>query len=443
MRFAKQPGGSSDTEPFSLRLLPARHEIWLITALLVLGTGAILALEPLLTRSNQALGPHTVALFVPFFAGLVYLAYHTFATARADGVSAIPIIICLLLSVLFLHALFQPIAHYHGDDPWRYSVYAHNMLREHTLWGSGGVYYKHHGKDFIDQPGYRYYLAAMIWLTGGENRLTQLLNLTALLAVLTVGAAVSRRLESPLGRFTALILILSAPYAAKNVVQGLSEWLAVSLGVLYAGALLRDRQFLAIVLLALIPFVRQNLIPVAVALAALQVFATRRYVLVLPFLLVFLLPVYHNLYYAGDFRLLVENKGAILNLSVPTHELAARTLHLFAWKLGTYVGIPNEHIDLHTIAAALLFAPASFLGLIYFSLWRPPASRLLCIVILALLVGPTVFFGHAYYPRFVYTNYVMGFMGLLALGHLRPASERSTGEAGNEVEAAAVRNRPT
>ena len=41
--------------------------------------------------------------------------------------------------------------------------YAHHMLREHTLWGGDQLL---HGADrsrtYLDQPGYRYYLAAAI-----------------------------------------------------------------------------------------------------------------------------------------------------------------------------------------------------------------------------------------------------------------------------------------
>ncbi|MFZ0486193.1 MAG: hypothetical protein WAL83_04285 [Arenicellales bacterium] len=391
-------------------------------AVLAGGALAIWLLKPSLSSSDQALGPHTAALFVPFAAGLVALARYAWRRGPGNGMPATPLVVFVLLSTLFLKVLFQPIAHYRGDDPWRYSVYAHNMLDEGTLWGSDGVYYKHGQKAFVDQPGYRYYLAATIWLSGGENRLTQILSLLLLLTVLTLGVSTLTRFDTSLSRYATLILMLSAPYAAKNVVQGLSEWLAVSLAILYVAALTRDRHILAIALLALVPFVRQNLIPIAVALAAIQVAVTRRYVLALPFAALFLLPVYHNLYYAGDFRLLVENRGAILHLATPLGSLVPHTLQLLTWKLGTYVGIPKDHIDLHTIAAALLFAPAALLGTLYFTFVRPASPRVLCVAALMLIAGPTMLFGSAYFPRFIYTNYTLAFLSFIALAHLWPNS---------------------
>ncbi len=403
----------------ALRLHKA--EPWILGMLLVGAVAAVLTLKPLLYTNNHALGPHASALFVPFMAGLAILFYLHLSRDRMGWQALTPLIVCILLSTLFFYAFLQPIEHYRGDDPWRYSLYAHEMLEHGTLWGSSSAYHGAETRHFVDQPGYRYFLAGMIWLCGGENRILQLATLLVLLASLAIGVSSLKRLESPLARFTTLILLLAAPYAAKNAVQGLSEWLAVSLAILYTTALMRDRHVMAITLLALLPFIRQNLLLVAPALAVLQIAATRRYSLAIPFLLVFLLPLYHNLYYAGEMKLLVDNKGSTLDLSAPLYSTITDAVRMVAGKLITYGGIPVEHVDLHTIAAALLFAPASLLGMLYFVLYRPVSPPWLCLGILALLVGPTLFFGgHAYFPRFVYTNYLVGFLSLVALARLCP-----------------------
>lgn len=395
-----------------------KREIWVLGALLAGAAAAILALKPTLAAEGHALSPRTAALFIPFAAGSACLLYLHVSRGRLGRTALAPVIVCLLLSALMLDVFHQPVEHYQGDDPARYSVYAHNILDRGTLWGSSGELHGAGKRYFVDQPGYRYYLAGMIWLSGGENRLMQLLNLLLLLAVLTVAVDSLKRRDTPLAWFTALVLILAAPYAAKNVVQGLSEWLAVSLMVLYAAALLRGRHVPALILLALAPFVRQNLLPAAAALAGIQVVVTRRYGTAVPFILVLLLPLYHNLYYAGALKLLVENKGAMLDPSAPLHETASLAMQIIPGKLGSYLGIPNGQADLHTIVAALLFAPVSLAGILYFVLYRPVAPAWLCLGLLILTIGPTLIFGHAYYPRFVYTNYAVGFLGLVALEYL-------------------------
>ncbi|MDZ7839766.1 MAG: hypothetical protein U5R46_02935 [Gammaproteobacteria bacterium] len=421
----------------ALRLRKA--EPWILGALAIGATAAVLVLKPLLYTDDHALGPHASALFVPFMAGLAILFYLHLSRNRMGWRALAPLIVCILLSTLFLDVFFQPIEHYRSDDPWRYSLYAHNMLDHGTLWGSSSAYHGADTRHFVDQPGYRYFLAGMIWLCGGENRMMQLLILLVVLACLSIGVSSLKRLDDPLARFTALILLLAAPYAAKNAVQGLSEWLAVSLAILYVTALMRDRHVAAVILLALLPFIRQNLLLVAPALAVLQIAATRRASLAIPFFLVFLLPLYHNLYYAGEMKLLVDNKGTMLDLSAPLYDTMIDAAWMVAAKLITYGGIPVEQVDLHTIAAALLFAPAALFGMLYFVFYRPASPPWLCLGILALLVGPTLFFGgHAYFPRFVYTNYMVGFLSLVALAQLvpgqpegpcRPAPGRETSTA--------------
>lgn len=381
-------------------------------------------LKPLLWSDSHALGPHAVALFVPFGAGLACLAYSILPLRRAKGATVAPIAVCVLLSLLLLDVFAQPVKHFRGDDPFRYSTYAHNMLESGTLWGSDGVYYDGEPRHFVDQPGYRYYLAGMIWLAGGENRLMQLLNLLVLLSILAVGVPALVRLETGLGRFAALMFVLAAPYAAKNVVQGLAEWLAVSLAMLYVVALLRGRHGPAIALLALVPFVRQNLIPLAAALAAFHTASIRRPLLALPFLLLLLLPVYHNLYFAGELRFLVENKGLLFDWSAPVSEIALQAVRAVADKLPNYIGIPSDGVDLHTRAAALLFAPASLVGIAWFVIRQPAGRALQFVLVLALIAGPSLLFGHAYFPRFVYTNYSLALLSFVVLVQLRSAAER-------------------
>lgn len=390
-------------------------EVWLFAGLMVASVVAVLWLKPLLATDRHALGPHAVSLFVPFAAGLACLGYLVFVGRPVSRLPLVPILVCLLLSVLFADVLFQPLEHYRGDDPWRYSTYAHNMLESGTLWGSDGLYHGMESRYFVDQPGYRYYLAGMIWLAGGENRLMQLLNLLVLLSVLVFTVQALARQASGPGRLAAVVSILAAPYAAKNAVQGLSEWLAVSLVMLYVAALLNRRHRTGVICLGLTAFVRQNLIPFAVVMAAVHAVSTRRAGLLMLFVAIVLLPVYHNLYYAGEIRLLVENKGALFDLSAPLATIILGAAEAVIGKLPGYVGIPPEGMDLHTTAAALLFAPAALAAIVYSIASQPPKRAAALILMAGVVAGPSLVFGHAYFPRFVYTNYLVTLLSIVAI----------------------------
>ena len=65
----------------------------------------------------------------------------------------------------------------------------------------------------------------------------------------------------------------------------------------------------AVVVLALVPFVRQNLLIASLLLVGVVVVGSRRWWLLAPYGLVLALPLIHNLYYADEFRFLVENRG--------------------------------------------------------------------------------------------------------------------------------------
>jgi hypothetical protein len=99
-------------------------------------------------------------------------------------------------------------------------------------------------------------------------------------------------------------VLLSVPYAAKNILMGLSEWLTVSLiiGAVYFH-FFRKSLLVAIILLALFPFFRQNALPVVLFLFFLFVNRQKNQIAyIFVFLGFLLLPLYHNLYYAGEWR---------------------------------------------------------------------------------------------------------------------------------------------
>ena len=135
--------------------LPRRADSALFAALLIAGLIATFVLKPPLYSDAHALGMHTIALLVPYVAALVY-AVATVLRNRFDRTRlGLAIVLFVLLVLPFADLFTSPIVHFEADDSYRYTLYARNMLSEATLWGSDGLLYGR--RDFVDQPGYRYY----------------------------------------------------------------------------------------------------------------------------------------------------------------------------------------------------------------------------------------------------------------------------------------------
>lgn len=302
------------------------------------------------------------------------------------------------LTLPFLDVLASPIVHYEADDSYRYSLYARNMLREHTLWGSDQLFFgTRRSRVYLDQPGYRYYLAAAIAVLGGEHRGLQLANMGMLLGMmlllLSVASSATTRFRASL---LSLFILASAPYAAKNILYGYGEWLAVGLFAVAAWAYLTHRFAAAMVLFALVPFIRQNLLLVSITMATVIVVTTRRWILVPLYAIVLALPVYHNLYYAGELRLLVERKGVVAPL---TRNLGKD----IAIKLVGYVGYAPR-VNLLTLLIASFFAPLGTAMIASTLVEARGRRRALLALIIAATICPTLLYGSGSYPRFEFVN---------------------------------------
>ena len=150
---------------------------------LVFGLATIWWLKPLLVENDLAFGKHTVSMLVPF------LCVGTVLTALliVDVYSRLHVFILMLLylvlSLGFSDIFYLPVWHYYFDDPGRYSGYAHFMLVQKTLWGGDAIAgMGQNAAYYVDQPGFRYFLAGMIQVLGGEHRLMQLSSMFLYLA---------------------------------------------------------------------------------------------------------------------------------------------------------------------------------------------------------------------------------------------------------------------
>ena len=263
----------------------------------------------------------------------------------------------------FSDIFYLPVWHYYFDDPGRYSGYAHFMLVQKTLWGGDAI--AGMGQNvayYVDQPGYRYFLAFMIQVLGGEHRLMQLGNmLVYLFSILIFLLTIKNSLKKVHFVWIASFFILSLPYAANNILEGLSEWLAVTLFLYFCSFILRERVTAAVILLALVPFVRQNLLLTSgillILVLAYKIKGKTRLLNVVIFLAVLCLPAYHNLYYADELRFLTGNRlDLLVNWNAEYFQILLTILDNLRWKFPHYFGY-YPSADLPRTIEAVLFAP--------------------------------------------------------------------------------------
>jgi hypothetical protein len=120
-------------------------------------------------------------------------------------------------------------------------------------------------------------------------------------------------------------------------------------------------------------------------------------------MLVVLLPLYHNLYYAGEFRFLTTNRGSLIEWGEPFVSIINQLSYVLWWKAKTYLGYWSAADWLRTIEA-VLFAPFGTFLVLYYLCKQLSFSRFYFALISTLTIGPTIMFGWGYFPRFVFAN---------------------------------------
>ena len=394
---------------YFFRVSHSIHPAWVFLAASVFGSGCVLWLRPRLALSDLAAGPEAISLFIPYVATGAYLLFLLISRRLGEKPCTYSaILLYLFVSVFFFGYLREPLWHFYFDDPGRYSNYAHLMLSQGTLWGGdaiGGVSANY--AFFVDQPGYRYYLAFMIGILGGEDRLLQLVNMSVyLIALLTFLISITHRDDSPRTQWIAVFFIFSLPYAANNILEGLSEWLAVSFFLIAMTNASRKRLLPVIICLAFAAFVRQNLIISSIFMVIFILFQERDqhwFLLFLGFLGLLCLPLYHNLFYAGEIRFFSTNMGNLLPWGDGIRASLSTLVGILLRKLPQYLAYYETASTARTFIAAL-FAPLGTGLIIYLIFFSNLALRLTFFLFVIFTIGPTILFGWGYFPRFVFAN---------------------------------------
>lgn len=385
-----------------------KRELYSFVFFLVTGFAASVLAFRFLNGYPFNFGKNLAGAFVPPFLCVCYATYTGYRNSFTTALLVKTLLLYLLQLiplVPLLHQVFLPTP---LDDFSRYYLYAKNMVEQHTLWGGDRMYFPDAGYHYATQPGYRYFIAAELFLFKKLYRFTQFFNIALLItATFYFQKALKKTVANKqllAGVF--LLVILFTPYATKNLLMGLSEWLTALLLMTVCYLYSHKKSLvLCLFILALAPFFRQNILVGVLLLAAAIVFThAGKAKLLLAFLLSLLLPLYHNLYYAGEWRFFVklfatplinETKPAGVDFWVLLNNL---------WRL---VGCEKLNGRLYFDLLGFAFLPLSWLVyaclLLQFRLGRQRIFYAFTTVGAAL---PGLFLGKDYYPRFEYVSVV-------------------------------------
>ncbi|HET9057324.1 MAG TPA: hypothetical protein VFN30_10820 [Chitinophagaceae bacterium] len=364
-----------------------------------------------LSVNHENFGKKVIAIYIPLFFTLFYYILLLLIDRYSNANILLTLSLFFFLTLLFLPYLNDTVE-FVQDDSGREVLFATTMIEKGTLHGSDDVLRNTHLGTYIYQPGYRYFLAGCILLSGGVNRLLQInLQMIFLLSVIFFTYKISvSGLQEQIKRKVYYFLLLMSPVSVQMVVHGLTEWLVVIMWLFFVGIFLTNqRSLLAIIILALIPFVRQNLILFIVALflfVAIR-FKFKWYYWVV-FFIVLLLPVYHNYYYAGKWAFFANyynQSTKYLNFRTDDNKIIQNLVKAISRRIFNYSGINFWPFVIERTLMALCFLPYS-LYFIYtlVSSINKPLEKIIIYLLALFLIGPTLVLGDWYYPRFEWVN---------------------------------------
>ncbi len=308
--------------------------------------------------------------------------------------------------------LSHPITHLSGDDADTYSKTAHYIVNNHTLQCGDHLIPNRNERHFISQPGYRYYLAAIIATLGKESRGLQYLNGFILLLGFFVLFHYNEQEEAHKWKKwgLALTLILALPNAFWNCFFGLSEWTCLVLIACWLIGIKRQNTLIQVVALGILVLVRQNLLPFTLFLLLLAIINRKHRIYTLAYLLLICLPLIHNIYYADLYCFFADyNAGALME--------GQSFLQRFVSGLGRSFGFStslDSPIDIYK--SNYVWISWLYLFSLLFASGRP--IRVVLVIIILLLFIPSLIFGFGYFPRFEFVNLTLVFSAFLGLSPL-------------------------
>ncbi|RXK62453.1 hypothetical protein ESA94_05475 [Lacibacter luteus] len=354
---------------------------------------------------------------MPPFLATVFAAIMGLKNGFTGKLLAFTIVLFFIQLLPVTDLLFRVIAPNPGEDFARNLAYAQNMIEQKTLWGGDQIAYPEEGKEFVTQPGYRYYLAFQLFCFKHLYRFIGVLNsLLFVIALFWFMKAIVVTVEQKLFRILLVCLVASTVlYATKNILMGLNEWLMILcllLSVYYYKV--KSNEILAVVFLALVVFVRQNALLSVMLMFFWMFYNSKNKILSLTFFsLTLLLPVYHNLYYAGKLQFFVSIHQWPFLKYVSTSKLTPAHAVNYMNVLNNvfhYLGFHVRNTGVIDFIEEGFFFLLAFPVIVFYiqKKFFLGLHRFYYLATVALMVGPTVFLGTHFYPRFEFVCFYFG-----------------------------------
>ncbi|SRR5579871_407255 len=371
----------------------------------------------------SAFGFPVIGLFaLPFFS-LLFIVVVAWKKQSVCSRHLMMAALIFLLGVLpFSKSLFQDIHYNWWDDGNRYSVCAHNMIDNHTLYGGDKLVTGTHRNRYAFQAGYRYFLALEFLIFQHEDRLLQIINifLWCIIAGTLIRALQNLAINESLFRIILIFLFGASIYATKNILMGLSEWFCVLLLLIYAICTIQKKIILSIVFLALAVFVRQNQIFCALLLFLLSIIQTNKKISgVLIFIAVLLLPLYHNLYFDHSWSFFPDyNSYALYFIPETTGNQAHDFLLMLGNTLMRYLGFDWQRNFMANFFGIIFIPCGVIMAIMMFRYLRGTHKAFFIACILFALASSFVL-NWAYFPRFEFINLFFVLTGFILLWQLQ------------------------
>lgn len=374
----------------------------------------------LLNGFPYEIGKNLIGVFITTCIAIIYMTYAGYKFQSDRKILLKTTVLFLIQIIPFIPLFFQVFQPTRASDFSRYYLYARNMFENNTLWGGDGLFWKHIGMTYVTQPGYRYVLYLELLVFRDLYRIIAFVNVYLLI----VGIYSFQRtilqlsITEKLKKVVLLLVVLFTPFAIKNSLMGMPEWITALLlmGFCYF-YIVRKNQLLAVGLLALVPFFRQNIL-LATLLLFVWVLLHSKMKLKLSalFLLVLFLPLYHNLYYAGQWKFLVDIFEYPFYTYNAQRKVSGYNIDLLINNIIHYFGVDIHKGKLSVSFIAILFLPlAVLLFFIFFRFLPRFLDKIFYFLITMSAVGPVILVGNGYYPRFEFVNVVIMLTGFVII----------------------------
>lgn len=360
-------------------------------------------------------GEEMLSFYVAPFLSLFLVAYRSFINklsfVRTLGFS---IACCLIIQLPLYDKIFEPFDYLNPSDSHLYKEAAIYMYKDRTFCSyDGNLLNTKLGNHYLYQPGYKYYLTALLFFTKGQiNRSIQWVGLYLIVISITIYIfrVVSLNWNKTKIALAVIYGLIIVPALIKNMLMGVTEWLSVLLLILFYILWSKQKLEWAYVFLGLSVFVRQNLLPLALLIAALDWYSYKRIGPIIILGLLLSIPWVHNWYYAGEFRYFADYSWWAERWGISAEEYFYQTMiHPHGKVYLQYFGVDRHDYSMANSFIGYLFIPFALIifSWTFYTIWKQEKYIFWpYAMVLFLLFLPTISYnGSSGFPRFQLLNY--------------------------------------